>query len=69
MLRKLTKLTHLRIYKITSWMHDFLDLCCRANKHILHSQQQSSVLMQNSEPPQFCHYNCIFAYIGYLTKI
>ena len=22
----------------------------------------SSALMQNSDPPQFCHYNCIFAY-------
>ena len=25
-------------------------------------------LMQNSGPPQCCHYNCIFAYIGYLTQ-
>ena len=25
-------------------------------------------LMQNSDPLQFCHYNCIFVYIGYLTQ-
>ena len=24
--------------------------------------------MQTSDPPQFCHYNCIFVCIGYLTQ-
>ena len=24
--------------------------------------------MQNSDPPQCCHYKCIFVYIGYLTQ-
>ena len=37
------------------------------NSIIYMVELRNKTLMQNSDPPTFFHFNCIFAYIGYFT--